>query len=488
MGIIKNKEKSLTRVIAKQFLMIIIEEILLIIIFLMINASLVGRGIIQYANYTENYLKEHKQELEDTYPFDASKLPNYCTYGIFDINKQYIEGTFEENDIDDAKDCIDKAGDVSGAIILLELQEGYCVVKYDIVAHFTNPNIDKYFPNVELEFGLIILIVAFIIILLNAILLTKRLKKELLPLEKGIEHIKQRDLDYEISKSDIKEFNEILQAQWNMKEALAKSLKAEWETEQRRKENISALAHDIKTPLTIIKGNAELMEEDHEYMEEIESIKNNADKIERYIRLLIDEAKGKKEEHNDEIEVDNLAENIKKEIEGVCKTENIPIIIKKDTFARKIWADEELISRAIMNIVTNAIEHTDKNKGIVVSFMNMEFNNVTAQDLNMENTSAKGLSKRNSTLEDVSTTQENDSDEIVRFIKIKVEDFGKGFTKEALKHYKEQFFTERVERSNEHYGLGMYFANTVAEKYKGEIQVYNKEDGSGAVVTFKVRL
>ena len=89
MGIIKNKEKSLTRVIAKQFLMIIIEEILLIIIFLMINASLVGRGIIQYANYTENYLKEHKQELEDTYPFDASKLPNYCTYGIFDINKQY---------------------------------------------------------------------------------------------------------------------------------------------------------------------------------------------------------------------------------------------------------------------------------------------------------------------------------------------------------------------------------------------------------------
>lgn len=34
----------------------------------------------------------------------------------------------------------------------------------------------------------------------------------------------------------------------------------------------------------------------------------------------------------------------------------------------------------------------------------------------------------------------------------------------------------------------MYFANTVAEKYKGEIQVYDKEDGSGAVVTFKVRL
>ena len=48
----------------------------------MINASLVGRGIIQYANYTENYLKEHKQELEDTYPFDASKLPNYCTYAF----------------------------------------------------------------------------------------------------------------------------------------------------------------------------------------------------------------------------------------------------------------------------------------------------------------------------------------------------------------------------------------------------------------------
>ncbi len=69
----------------------------------------------------------------------------------------------------------------------------------------------------------------------------------------------------------------------------------EWETEQRRKDNISALAHDIKTPVTIIKGNAELLQEEVD-IEQVhcyaEVINTNTDRIEHYIRLLINEAKG----------------------------------------------------------------------------------------------------------------------------------------------------------------------------------------------------
>jgi K+-sensing histidine kinase KdpD len=68
---------------------------------------------------------------------------------------------------------------------------------------------------------------------------------------------------------------------------------------------------------------------------------------------------------------------------------------------------------------------------------------------------------------------------------ISIEDFGKGFTHESLKYARDQFYTDKTERSEEHYGLGMYFASNVAEKYNGSVTYYNKPDQTGAVVIFK---
>ena len=52
-----------------------------------------------------------------------------------------------------------------------------------------------------------------------------------------------------------------------------------------------------------------------------------------------------------------------------------------------------------------------------------------------------------------------------------VEDSGSGFTKEALLHGTEQFFMDYTSRNGEaHYGMGLFFAKTVAEKYGGGIK------------------
>ena len=111
-----------------------------------------------------------------------------------------------------------------------------------------------------------------------------------------------------------------------------------------------------------------------------------------------------------------------------------------------IYASKSLIERAVINLVQNATEHTTNNKVIKLHF---------------ECTKDK------------------------KFI-VKVEDFGLGFTKEALKYAKNQFYTEKTERSGEHYGIGMYFASTVAEKYNGSLSYYNKPNQTGAVVVFEI--
>ena len=46
-----------------------------------------------------------------------------------------------------------------------------------------------------------------------------------------------------------------------MKESLKASLEQQWEAEHMQKEQIAALAYDLKTPLTVIQGNTDLISE-----------------------------------------------------------------------------------------------------------------------------------------------------------------------------------------------------------------------------------
>lgn len=66
------------------------------------------------------------------------------------------------------------------------------------------------------------------------------------------------------------------------------------ETEQEKKQQMSALAHDIKTPLTIVRGNAELLSETElttEQKNNITYVLNGTTQIQSYVKQLIDVTK-----------------------------------------------------------------------------------------------------------------------------------------------------------------------------------------------------
>ena len=76
---------------------------------------------------------------------------------------------------------------------------------------------------------------------------------------------------------------------YKMKCALKESLEEQWNQEKEKQEQIAALAHDIKTPLTIIKGNAQLLEEGslaEEEQEYNQYILRNIAEIEHYLTML----------------------------------------------------------------------------------------------------------------------------------------------------------------------------------------------------------
>ena len=71
---------------------------------------------------------------------------------------------------------------------------------------------------------------------------------------------------------------------------LTASLQSQWKLEQQRAEQTAALAHDLKTPLAIITGNADLLAEDENLTEaqkaQIAAMQRAAEKADRYLQTL----------------------------------------------------------------------------------------------------------------------------------------------------------------------------------------------------------
>ncbi|MDF2869040.1 MAG: two-component sensor histidine kinase [Anaerocolumna sp.] len=448
MGIMKLRINTLFWLFLKQLIIFsftILIEIMLFVAFLFVA---INNGILLPANYSERYLEANKDKLAESEPFSEELIPYSCNYGIFDREGVYLLGNFKKEEQADAKDFIEK-GYSKGYYMLIERREGYLVVSYKLAAYFASPTLRWFFPAPELM-GLILFILIFIALIIgNALNLGRKLRHLLKPVQEEIEQIQTKELIIEQKNSKVKEFDDILQLLYEMKSALSVSLQKEWETEKERKKNISALAHDIKTPLTIIKGNAELiLEEDklEEIYQSADIIGVYSDKIERYIKLLIDETRDAQyNSRTGKVRLAELIAEICAESEAFCKASGIELKISDTIREEEALLDKDSIVRAVINLIKNAAEHTEQEKKVKVSFQRKE-----------------------------------------KVFRVQIEDYGKGFTQEALRYAKNQFYTEKTHRGEEHYGLGMYNANHIAERYNGGIKYYNKPEQTGAVVIFEV--
>ena len=88
------------------------------------------------------------------------------------------------------------------------------------------------------------------------------------------------------SGAKVREYESTLQALQTMGDALTGSLQKQWAMEQRQREQIIQLSHKLKTPLTIIEGNAELLAEDAltpEQKAQVEAILQGAEQTRTYL-------------------------------------------------------------------------------------------------------------------------------------------------------------------------------------------------------------
>ena len=421
--------------------------------FLLVTVS-TTLGLTTYGDYSEIRANELAPILAATPDLSDVQIPMGIEYALLDKNYQLIETTMDENELEQAmRYATTGASDqnLQKRYLLVTRENEYVVLQYYIGAQYTNEWMNEHLPSPDILLIVLIAAGGIFVCLLLTTRFAKKLRLQLVPLFEATSEVAKQNLDFEVGHSNIKEFEDVLISFSHMKESLKASLEQQWKAEQMQKEQIAALAHDLKTPLTVIQGNADLISEtelDEEQRLYAEYISSSSEQMQLYIRTLIDISRAATgyQLYMEDIDLPAYIKQLREQIDALCQTKKIGLQVEIEHLPAVLSADKLLLERAIMNVVNNALDYSPQDSSISISMMG-----------------------------------DNGS------LKISVTDAGPGFSQEDLLHAEEQFYmADRSRSSNLHFGMGLFITKSIVQQHDGQLILSNSEKTGGAQVTISI--
>lgn len=487
---VKNRKKTkLTGLFGKYILGFTAVVILIAFLcfFVMIGTVTMFGGFLLPANHAEQVLVENGDKIRNANMVTEDLIPAGTFYGVFSADGKFLYGNFDGKEEKTAwekywKD--NKYAEGKGYYCFFRRKNGeVCIIKYFLEVRYANERWNQILPPAEqlttwFTIGLFVILTVISGFVLSRCF-ARRMKKQLEGLCEATEKIAASDLEFESRPSDIQEIGDVMMSLEKMKTALKDSLQQQWESEQQKNRQISALAHDIKTPLTVVRGNVELLGEEElkeEDQECIREILKNVDYMERYLDSMRQVLRGReKEEIQEKVKLNKLVRKLQEESEVLGAAEKIPVIIgrknahkRKDRDVSLLLEDEtentdeilcctDEMMRAWRNILGNALEHTDPVRGIRIEIWTEEIS--------------------------------DNRDSFSRYLVAAARDYGSGFSNQALIYGSEPFFSGDDSRHDrKHQGLGLSIADTFIKKQGGFLKYGNSEDGIGAEVSLWIKI
>lgn len=436
--------KSLGRLITKYAILEIIYTFFVFLFFLISITLLIRRGYIYPANYAEmNISKVEESFKKDS--FTPKSIPFYFDY------KYLKNGEIVANTIDNKyKNYVDQAEKTGLANSNLPFNNKYfkkltkdseiLILSYQISPILASEKAYNKINNIELLY----IFLSFIIWLLGFIILVRKsikiIKNEIEKISKTNQQIKNMNLNFKAEDSKYKEIAGVLDSLDAMAIDLKKSLNDQWQIEKNQKDLIEAITHDIRTPITLIKGNTELLKEDisPDQLDYINDIETGIERLDIYIEKLTNFSKNMI--NNPQLVDENTINYWINIASSICKNANINLIVTK-LEPSTIKLDKEQIAVAIQNIIVNATEHSPKDSNIYLTFENKE-----------------------------------------NFYQITIKDQGTGFKQEILNQAPKKHLTTKKDKTN--HGLGLAMVDELLKANNGELKLgnYHKDYKSGAVI------
>ncbi|MDD4495736.1 MAG: HAMP domain-containing sensor histidine kinase [Eubacteriales bacterium] len=304
-----------------------------------------------------------------------------------------------------------------------------------------------------LQFALPVLFVITGLLSADLLFYRIKLKKPLVELQAGAERIMQNDLDFSIQSISKDELGQLCNAFEEMRLELLKTNRELWQQMEERKRLNAAFSHDLRNPVTVLKGSAKILKK--RFSNGTLSSQNAQDSI-----LLIEEYAGRIETY---IEAMSSVQRLE---ELQCSPKNISL----ETVIKEL---SECIHLLTMDTGITAEEQFDKQQRIIWIDKAIVFN--VAENL-IENAAryAKAKIQIDLTLDAVTLV-------------LSVKDDGSGFPQAILQKGAEPFL--RGDESNEHsshFGMGLYVCRLLCEKHNGSLSLQNTGNGALAIARFKI--
>lgn len=318
----------------------------------------------------------------------------------------------------------------------------------------------KLMPQIKSMLLEMIIAIIFIVEMTGIILALWVHRSIMHPLQElgdATKRITDGDLDFTLENKTQDEFGELCEDFENMRKRLKESAEDKLKNDEDSKELISNISHDLKTPITAIKGYVEgIMDgvaDTPEKMDKyIKTIYNKANDMDRLIGELTMYSKidtNRIPYNFKKVNVDDYFSDCVEEISIELESKNIRLnyfnYVEKDII---IIADPEQLKRVINNIISNSVKYIGNKKGAL---------NIRIND-------------------------END------FIHVEIEDNGKGIAAKDLPYIFDRFYrTDASRNSNQGgSGIGLAIVKKIIEAHGGQIWATSKID-TGTIIHFVIR-
>lgn len=453
MALIKKREHSLRTLLLSYVVSLTVLSAISSLLILSLFSLSYRFGVVIPANQVESDLSALRSDIETSKVFNPNVLPDGTRYVFltrdFKLKKSNMPVNLQEESLLNYQ-FKNAHGGKYGYFQSFERSDGIVIVNYQLSPRYRNAWMNQYFPNADLMMIGSMMVSILLIFVVLTFFYANKLRQQLRPILRATEKIAEQDLDFQTSRSTIKEFNQVLSGLDHMRVALRESLMENWKAEQDKQNQISALTHDLKTPLTVARGNAELLAMtplDGEQTDLLEHFQKGITQVDAYVKELseLNKMSLTKSLTLEDISAREFVEDIYDQTLSLAQTKQINVAFDKKDIKKEIighW-DRSLLNRAFMNIVANAVEHTPSGSQLLL-------------------------------------TARVEEDEFT-FICL---DSGPGFSLESLAKATQLFYQEDKSRqSRNHSGLGLTIANDIVRLHHGSLSLSNDDNTGGAKVT-----
>lgn len=279
-----------------------------------------------------------------------------------------------------------------------------------------------------------------------------KLKKPIHKLQISAEKIMDQDLDFTISPDGMDEMGQLCTAFEKMRVQLKRNNQELWRLVEERKRLNAAFSHDLRNPVTVLKGSIRVMEKGvtqdfltkEDVVDNLKQLEKCTQRIELYVEAM--SSAQKLEETRcipQEIQFAKLKKDFQEQMVLLLMDADKQIAFHFfGSDNATLWLDQGIFYNIAENLIVNASRYAKQMIEVTLSIQQ-------------------------------------------EMLFLSVQDDGTGFTEKILQKGMEPFSRDNP-NDNQHFGMGLYICRLLSEKHDGSMTIKNTDRGALAVIQLKI--